>query len=122
MSARLHNVVLGIWLMTSPAIFPNSYSQTVSLNNHILGPVVLACALIGLHEAARGLRWVNLVIGVWLLIAPWVLGYHVMPTVNGMITGVLIIGAALVRGRSCLCMGDGWKGLFSRRRQAPASS
>lgn len=42
MWARLHNVVLGIWLMTSPAIFPNSYSQTVSLNNHILGPVVLA--------------------------------------------------------------------------------
>ena len=64
---RLHNVLIGLWLMASPAIF--HYGHSASVNNRVLGPVVLACGLIGLHEVARGLRWVNLVIGGWLLVS-----------------------------------------------------
>jgi hypothetical protein len=122
MWARLHNVVLGVWLMSSPGIFPKDYDVAVSTNNHICGPVVLACALVGLHEVARGLRWVNLLIGVWLLIAPWVLDYHTLPTVNGMITGVLIIAAAGVRGHAWMKTGGGWAEVFSPGQQVPASS
>jgi hypothetical protein len=122
MWARLFNVVIGIWLMASPGIFPEAYTESASLNNHILGPVVIACSIIALHEVARGLRWVNLVIGVWLLIAPWVLGYTQLPAVNGMITGALLGGAALVPGRSWQQHDGGWAALFSRREQASASS
>lgn len=114
MWARLHNILIGLWLISSPGIFPESYGAGVSTNNRILGPVVLACAIIGLHEALRGLRRVNLVIGVWLLIAPWALRYGAtLPIVNNMLTGLLLIGASLVRGRTCLSCGGGWAALRS---------
>jgi hypothetical protein len=120
MWARLHNILIGIWLMASPGIFPDSYGPHVYVNNRVLGPIVIALALTALHEALRGLRWVNLVIGCWLLLAPWVLGYNELPTVNGMITGVLLIGASLVRGRSCMTFDGGWSALWSR--PAPSGS
>lgn len=94
----------------------------MSVNNRVVGPIVLACAVIGLHECARGLRWVNLVVGVWLLFAPWVLHYEALPAFNNMCTGLLVIGSAVVRGRSCLCMGDGWRGVFARHSQTPTAT
>ncbi len=114
MWARLHNILLGLWLIASPGIFPESYGAGVSTNNRVLGPIVLACAVVGLHEALRGVRWVNLAIGVWLLLAPWVLGYGAaLPIVNNMITGALLIGASLVRGRTFQTFGGGWSALWS---------
>ena len=100
---RLHNVVIGLWLISSPAVF--HYGPQASVNNEFVAPIVLACALIGLHEVARGLRWVNLVIGVWLLIAPWILGYSVTPMVNGMCTGALLVCGSLVPGRRWMAHG-----------------
>ena len=114
MWARLHNVLIGLWLMASPGIFPDSYGAGVSTNNRVVGPIVLACAVVGLHESLRGLRWVNLAVGVWLLLAPWVLGYGMaLPVANNMITGVLLICASLIRGRTYLTFGGGWSALWS---------
>ncbi len=108
---RLHNVVIGLWLLSSPSVF--HYGRSTSINNEIVGPVVLACALIGLHEVARPVRWVNFVLGIWLLIAPWVLGYQMTPLVNGTCTGALLLCAALVPGRRWMHFDGGWRSLWS---------
>ncbi len=116
---RLHNVIVGLWLISSPAAL--SYGPGPSVNNEVVGPIVLACALIGLHEVTRPLRWINALIGVWLLIAPWVLYYEVTPTVNGMITGALLLCAALVPGRRWMQTGGGWRSLWSASAQPQAA-
>jgi hypothetical protein len=105
---RLHNMIIGLWLMSSPDVF--GYGPGPSINNEIMGPIVLACALIGLHEVARPLRWVN---WIWLLIAPWILYNGITPTVNGTITGVLLICAAVVPGRSWMQFDGGWRSLWA---------
>lgn len=112
MWARIHNILIGIWLMASPGIFPESYGLGVNTSNRVVGPIVLACAIIGLHESLRGLRWINLAIGIWLLLAPWVLGYGTLPTVNNMITGALLIFASPTRGRVYQTFGGGWASLW----------
>ncbi len=108
---RLHNVVVGLWIMSSPLAF--HYGANPSINNEVVGPIVLACALIALHEVTRPVRWVNAFLGVWLLIAPWVLHYGVTPTVNGMCTGALLLCASLVPGRCWMQFDGGWSSLWS---------
>ncbi len=114
MWARSHNILIGLWLMSSPWIFPEAYGAHVSINNHIVGPIVLSCAIIALHEALRSLRWVNAVIGAWLLIAPWVLGYGTLATVNSSISGFLLLIAATARGRTFMTFDGGWRALWPR--------
>ena len=117
---RLHNVLIGLWLMASPAIF--HYGHSASVNNRVLGPVVLACALIGLHEVARGLRWVNLVIGGWLLVAPWLLADTWTATLNQSCTGILLIVASLLPGRTWMEFGGGWSALWRDTDPARAAA
>jgi hypothetical protein len=39
------------------------------------------------------LSWINVLLGIWVLISPWVLGFagHATPMTNNVITGIVII-------------------------------
>ena len=70
----------GIWLMMSPAVL--GYADPARANDRIIGPIVASLATIAMWEVSRPLRWVNVVLGAWLLVAPWLLG-HIRPLVAG---------------------------------------
>jgi hypothetical protein len=40
-------------------------------------------------------EWINVILGAWLVAWPWVLGAALMPTVNFVIVGLLVLGLAL---------------------------
>ena len=63
----------GIWLMASPAVL--DYADPARANDRIIGPIVASLAIIALWEIARPLRWVNVILGAWLRIVPWLLGH-----------------------------------------------
>ena len=70
------NIVLGAWLIIAPFVL--GYQTMVALwNNIIVGAIVLILAWIRAANpnSMPGLSWINVILGVWLIIAPFVLGY-----------------------------------------------
>ena len=88
---------LGAWLMFAPDFFGTS--GATSNNDRLIGALVVTFALIAIAEVARAVRFLNIVSGAWLLIAPWVLGGGVTGARwNDVVAGILIILLSLPRG------------------------
>ena len=69
-------LVLGVWLFFSPFILQfTSYTAMAAWNSYILGVAVTAFAVIALAVPRMWEEWTNLVLGAWLIIAPFLLGY-----------------------------------------------
>lgn len=88
MRAQVACCVLGLWLMASPAVL--DYGRPAATSAWIAGPIVASVAFLAAFRITRGLRWLNVPAGAWLLAAP-VLG-------GGWVAGVgsVLVGAALL--------------------------
>lgn len=114
MWARFCSVALGVWLMSSPAVL--GLSQAAATNNHIVGPLVVTAALVALSEVTKPVRWVNLLLGVWLLLAPWLLsGFTEVARINSLLVGGVLIPLALVPQVGKHEVGGGWRVLWKDR-------
>jgi hypothetical protein len=94
------NVVLGIILFIAPWFIGTAYNLRIPADSHaawnawIVGAVVALVALWSLAAPRASLpEWINVVLGVWLFIAPWVLGYSFLaaPAWTAWIIGILVI-------------------------------
>ena len=84
------------------------YGGAAQTNDHIAGPLIASCAIIAWWQVTRGLRWINVLLGLWLLAAPWVLGYGAsLAGMNSMITGALLAGLSFIKGKSEKPFGGG---------------
>lgn len=110
MWARVLSTLLGLWLMAAPAVL--GYGDPARTVDRILGPIAASLAVIAMGEATRPVRHVNLVIGLLLLIAPWVLGYATVPTLNSMLAGAAMLGLSRVRGRVKERFDGGWRSVW----------
>jgi hypothetical protein len=91
-------LILGLWLIISPFILPYAdYAGIAALNSYILGVGVTVFAAIALARPQMWEEQVNLILGVWLFVAPFVLGFQAetAPMVNHLVVGLLIAGDAL---------------------------
>lgn len=68
------NLILGAVLFLSPWIFGFG-AGAASQNAYIAGIVIAALAIAALAAFAVWEEWLNLIVGLWTLIAPWVLGF-----------------------------------------------
>jgi hypothetical protein len=91
------NLILGIWLFispwvlrfaaTAPAATPGAGAAAsggnalgyASWNAWVLGVIVFLVALSALSRMVFWQSWITLVLGVWIFIAPWVLGFAGYP-------------------------------------------
>jgi len=111
MWAQVINAFLGTWLMASPAFF--NYQGTGRTNDLIIGPVAATFAIIAVWEVTRVVGKVNVMLGVWLVVAPWVLGYgNVTPVINDSIVGVTLIAMAMTPVETRGKFGGGWSSLW----------
>jgi hypothetical protein len=89
------DVLAGIWLLISPFVLAFGAHSGATTNNVILGIVIGVLALIRWMDPAKnvGLSWVNLLLGIWVLISPWVLGFSSFhnATTNNVIMGIVVI-------------------------------
>lgn len=92
------NFLAGVWLFISAfVVFAHSPMVT---NNIVFGIIVALLALIRISGAytESWLSWVNAVIGVWVIISPWVVmgtgpgGPTQAMMINNCITGAVILG------------------------------
>ena len=97
--------------MAAPAVL--GYGNPAETNDRILGPVAATFAIVAWWEATRSSRWANLPIGIWLVAAPWILGYEGSAAIlNSVLVGLVMAACSLVRGRITQHYGGGWKAAF----------
>lgn len=87
------NLILAIWLFFAPAFnLAPSTTGVIAWNGYIFGVAVAVFAIWALAQPHRWEEWINLVFGVWLIIAPFVLGFtdHTGSMWNHIIVGVII--------------------------------
>jgi len=96
--------------MASPTIL--NYTDPARANDQLIGPIVASLAIIAIWEIARPLRWINVALGGWLLIAPWVLGYAPDARWNSLTAGAIVFGFSLVKGTRTHQIGGGWSSLW----------
>jgi len=71
---------------------PEGVSGAAMWNLTIVGIAVVAFALFAALAFNAWQEWVNMALGIWLLVSPWVLGFHASEALrwNSVIAGVLI--------------------------------
>jgi hypothetical protein len=68
------NLILGTVLLSSPWLyaFPAGHA---SRNAIVTGVVIVVLSLAALAAFAIWEEWVNLIVGLWTIVSPWVLGF-----------------------------------------------
>ena len=100
------SLVLGIWLFVSPWLlgFYSSLPRD-SWNFFIVGLAFIVFAGFALNMRTLWEEWVNLALGVWMIISPWLLGYSANAVarddavVVGLIVGLLSVWSLLAESR-----------------------
>jgi hypothetical protein len=101
-------LVLGAWLFLSPWILGFAGGAPVGAEGAVTGPtaaawnawivgvVVAALAIWAIAMFAQWQDWLNGILGVWLVIAPWVLGFGSLAAAawNSVIVGLLVLAFA----------------------------
>ncbi|HVX79149.1 MAG TPA: SPW repeat protein [Bradyrhizobium sp.] len=84
------NLILGAFLFFSPWIFGFEAGKA-SQNANIAGVIIVILAIAALAAFAVWEEWLNLIVGLWTLVAPWVLGFQGTPAM----TVHVIVGIAV---------------------------
>lgn len=94
----LTSAAIGIAVMAAPALLQMQGSAADS--NHVVGALVVTFAVIAMAEVARPVRFLNLLFGGWLVLAPWLLdGFTTTGRWSTLIGGAILILLSLPRGR-----------------------
>ena len=82
------NRVLAVCLLLSPWVVGFAAETVPAWNAWIVGILLGALALAALSVFAEWEEWVNLALGIWLIVSPWVLGFDA--NVNALWTHIVI--------------------------------
>jgi hypothetical protein len=97
---------IGVWEIIAPWVLGYNTLMPAVWNAVIVGAVILILAvwsaLSNSPTTVRALDWINAILGGWLIIAPFVLGYSTFtvaalwnPIIVGIVVAVLEVWAAL---------------------------
>ena len=105
----LVNVVLGLCLVFAPWALGFTSEMAPTRNAWIVGAAIALIALGALFAFREWEEWVNLALGVWAILAPWLLGFATVAAalyahvIIGLIVGVLAaLDLGMIRNRPVL--------------------
>ena len=90
-------VVLGAWEVLAPFILGYSVTASALWNEIILGIalIILAgwAALSNQRSTIKALEWINVVLGTWLILAPFIIKYTNVAAAmwNDIIVGIVVV-------------------------------
>jgi uncharacterized membrane protein len=89
---------LGVWLMASPSVLETTGLAAAS--DHLIGALVVTWAVISFGEVARPVRLLNILMGLAVAVAPWVVaGGTDVSRWNDVAGGTALMVLSLPRGR-----------------------
>jgi hypothetical protein len=91
------SALIGVWLMFTPLVFGTLGAMADS--DHIAGGMIITIAIIAMAEVGRPLRFLNVLFGLWLVAAAWLLTTpSTIAMINGILCGLAVIALSLPRG------------------------
>jgi len=92
-------LAIGVWLLLAPLALSYGSVGGAAWNSYVVGAVVAVFASAALlWPESPSEEWVNLVLGAWLVIAPFVLGFYASAALAAwtqVVAGLLIAGEAI---------------------------
>jgi hypothetical protein len=92
--SSLVNVLLGFWIIISPFVL-GLHAPKAIWNNVVVGAVVGILAIVRWSADQAGWSWLNLFLGIWLVISPFVLVLGTAAMWNNVIPGIIVAAFAL---------------------------
>jgi hypothetical protein len=91
------NLVAGVWLVVAPWVLGFTHESTAAWNAYAAGVIIAVAAIAALTAFHEWEEWVNAVIGLWLIVSPWLLGFAALAaaTWNQVVLGVIVGGLAI---------------------------
>lgn len=85
-------LILAVWLFISPWVLPVTAMGNWAWNFWIVGVIVAIMSIAALSQKGQWEDWVNLVLGAWLFVSPWIFGYIGTANIawNSFIVGALV--------------------------------
>jgi SPW repeat len=91
----------GIWLCISPWALEFDLERVPTRNAVIVGCLIILAEVVTLSVFRPWEEWINVALGAWLVISPWVLGIaSTAATVNFVVIGALVVALAFYEMRS----------------------
>jgi hypothetical protein len=99
------NALLAVWLFISPWVLnfggvvdggsatgTAAMAMTAAWNAWVLAVIVFILGIAAARSPRSGPEWLNVLLGIWIFIAPWVLGFAMLPAAawNHWIVGAAI--------------------------------
>jgi SPW repeat len=92
-------LIAGVWLVFAP-FYMTSYglAGSAALNSVGVGVLLVAASGIALARPRAWPEWINTVLGVWLVVSPFVLGFQDVAavTLNHVVIGIIVVGDAMI--------------------------
>jgi ABC-type molybdate transport system permease subunit len=90
------NLILGAWLFVSPWVLDHA-GTTAALNAHVMGAAVVVFAVIAAYMPKAWEEMINTLLGVWLVLSPFVLGFAATSIValHTVVVGILATAFAV---------------------------
>lgn len=90
------NFLAGIWIIISAWVYGAIYTSGSAWNSIIIGIVIAVFAAIRFFSprSAVGRSWINALLGIWMIISPWVYGYvntNEARMWNSVIFGIIVL-------------------------------
>jgi len=90
------NFLAGVWIIISAWVYGAIYTSGSAWNSIIVGIVIAVLAAIRFFapRSAVGLSWINALLGIWMIISPWVYGYAATSAGrmwNSVIFGIIVL-------------------------------
>jgi hypothetical protein len=92
-SLDMANLGIGVILFVSPWVLGYTAKVAASWNAWILGIMIGLLALAAIMAFERWEEWINLSLGIWVILAPWALGFS---AVTAAMWTHLVLGALVV--------------------------
>lgn len=90
------NVLLGVWMISTPWFMNFSEQQTPSSNALIVGGLLVAVALGATFVPRAWEEWSEAALGLWMIASPWLLRFADQrdPRLTFVITGAVVTALA----------------------------
>ena len=89
------NLILAAFLLLTPMMVGFASDHVAAPNAWVSGIVIGAVAIAALTKFAEWEEWINLLLGVWVLVSPWVLSFSAQTTARWAHVGIGLSVAVL---------------------------
>ena len=91
------NVLLGAWLAVSPWVLGFQDQMAPTANGVVIGLALISAALGAIFMPRAWEEWTEGLLGLWMVISPWVLGFSGQMDAmrNAVVSGIVVLGLAL---------------------------